>query len=325
MPGQSAAPAGMRVTAISLRRRPDRWAACEAHMGGALPAGIAFDVFEGTDAKAAAAGATGEAAVRAIEAACGCSVYRGWPVTEVGDVRRCWGSALDGATDVEAWVAYERACARAWRPDRARLYVDFFHRHLTLGDVGAALSHLRVAERAHAEALRLQLVFEDDSRPTAAALPALLAEVALLEAEGSTRRWPRTAFVAGTAHRPEADRSPPHPRPQSNGTSFTCTRPCTAAGRSKPCTRARGCGTRATARCVPRPRTLSGIALTLTPTLTLTLALTLTFTPILTLRCATPTRSRRAARRGSRAAASGSASSQSTTSCRRCTAVHRMP
>ena len=59
----------------------------------------------------------------------------------------------------------------------ARLYVDFFNRHMALGEMGASLSHYRVAERAHAERLALQVVFEDDARPTASALPSLLDEV----------------------------------------------------------------------------------------------------------------------------------------------------
>ena len=86
--------------------------------------------------------------------------------------------------DGMAWVSYEKCFSRLWRRDRARLYVDFFCRHLTMGDVGAALSHLRLAERAHSEGLELQLVVEDDARLSAAAVPALLREVELLRAAG---------------------------------------------------------------------------------------------------------------------------------------------
>ena len=41
----------MRVTAISLRRRPDRWSACEAHMRAILPEDLLdrFDILEGTE------------------------------------------------------------------------------------------------------------------------------------------------------------------------------------------------------------------------------------------------------------------------------------
>ena len=175
-----------RVTAISLRRRPDRWRACEEHLRGLL--GDGFDMFEGTDAKAAAGGdSTAVDRVAALEAATGCTVYRGWPITEVRDVRRCYASLSPQLSDAEAWMAYERKVAAAWRSDRSRLYLDFFLRHLTLGDVGAALSHLRVAERGHAEGLSLQVVFEDDVRPSAEALPALLRQVQLLREARSSR------------------------------------------------------------------------------------------------------------------------------------------
>ena len=43
--------------------------------------------------------------------------------------------------------------------------------------MGAALSHLRVAERAYAEHLTLQVVLEDDALLADEALPALLREV----------------------------------------------------------------------------------------------------------------------------------------------------
>jgi hypothetical protein len=179
----------MRITAISLKRRPDRWTACEAHLRAVLPEALheCLDMFEGTDAAACVLPGTppGEPTAAAFEAAHGCTLYRDWPITECADVRRCF-PRLDAAcaTDDEAWIGYERTMAAAWRPDRARLYVDFFNRHLALGEMGASLSHYRVAERAHAERLALQVVFEDDARPTASALPALLDEVGQLEAAG---------------------------------------------------------------------------------------------------------------------------------------------
>ena len=149
-----------------------------------MPPGLTLDMFEGTDAKEAVRGAApGEETIRAFESATGCTIYRGWPICDVCDVRRCYPE-LAGCSDVEAWMRYERAFVGAWRPDRARLYCDFFNRHLAVGEMGASLSHLRVAERAHAEGLDLQVVFEDDSRPTAHALPALLEEVAELAAAG---------------------------------------------------------------------------------------------------------------------------------------------
>ena len=146
---------GVRITAICLRRRPDRWAACEEHLRSVVPERLlpSFDMFAGTDAKAAA---RGESPIDALEARTGCRVYRGWPIQEVSDVQRCYPQLAE-LPETQAWLEYERCFSRAWRRDRARLYVDFFCRHLTLGDVGAALSHLRVAERAHAEGLQLQV------------------------------------------------------------------------------------------------------------------------------------------------------------------------
>ena len=170
----------MRITAICLRRRPDRWAACEEHLCSVLPEDLlpCLDIFSGTDAKAAAS--SGDSPIDALEERTGCHVYRGWPITEVSDVRRCFPQLAD-LPDAQAWLEYERCFSRVWRRDRARLYVDFFNRHLTMGDVGAALSHLRVAERAHAEEVPLQLVLEDDAELSAEAVPELLREVQLLE------------------------------------------------------------------------------------------------------------------------------------------------
>ena len=171
-----------RCTAISLARRPDRWAASEEHLRSVLPDDVPLDIFPGSDAKAAIAGTVqGEARIAALEAALDCQVYRGWPVTETDDVRRCFPN-LASASEAEAWIGYQRACAACFRPDRARLYHDFFMRHLAVGEMGASVSHLRVIERAHAEQLELQIVFEDDARPTADAVPLLLEEVDRLAA-----------------------------------------------------------------------------------------------------------------------------------------------
>ena len=170
-----------RITAIGLERRRDRWEACEKHLRSVLPPEVEFDIMAGSDAKMAADRASDK--VAALESSFQCKVYRGWPITEVSDVRRCFPS-LAGQSDAMAWVGYERAVARAFRSDRSRLYVDFFMRHVSFGDIGAALSHLRVAERAHAEQLDLQIVFEDDSRPTADAVPRLLEEIDKLRRHG---------------------------------------------------------------------------------------------------------------------------------------------
>ena len=185
---------GMRITAICLRRRPDRWAACEEHLLSVVPERLLprFDMFAGTDAAAAA---RGESPIDALEARTGCRVYRGWPIQEVSDVRRCYPQLAE-LPETQVWLEYERSFSRVWRRDRARLYVDFFCRHLTLGDVGAALSHLRVAERAHAEGVQLQLVLEDDATLLPDAIPALLREVRLLRA--AKVRWD-LIYLGGSA------------------------------------------------------------------------------------------------------------------------------
>lgn len=179
-------PRPMRITAISLARRPDRWSAIEAHLQQVVPPELVhcIDIFAGTDARAhlPAVGA-GEEAIRALERALGCTIYRGWPITEVDDVRRCFPAGR-ASSDAEAWIAYERAINKLWKADRARLFIDFFFRHMTIGDVGACLAHLRLAERARAEGCSLQLIVEDDCRLTPGAVPALLAEVAALDGVG---------------------------------------------------------------------------------------------------------------------------------------------
>ena len=103
-------------------------------------------------------------------------------LADYGGGRRGAFSRLSSLPDGMAWVSYEKCFSRLCAT--ARGCIDFFCRHLTMGDVGAALSHLRLAERAHSEGLELQLVVEDDARLSAEAVPALLREVELLRAAG---------------------------------------------------------------------------------------------------------------------------------------------
>lgn len=185
--GSSALPASARArcTAISLARRADRWSACEEHLRSVLPPDAPpLDMFPGSDANAAINGAVGEAArLSALEASLGCTVYRDWPITETDHVRKCFPQ-LAHASDASAWIGYQKAVGACFRADRARLYHDFYMRHLSVGEMGASDSHLRVIERAHSEGLDLQIIFEDDARPTADALPSLLREVQTLESAG---------------------------------------------------------------------------------------------------------------------------------------------
>ena len=174
-----------RCTAIALERRPDRWSACEDYLRTVVPtAEVPLDIFAGSDAKATIAGAAaGEERIAALEDGLGCRIYREWPITEIADVRRCYPQ-LRGTNDALCWIGYQKAVAACFRPDRARLYHDFFMRHLSIGEMGASISHLRVIERAHTEQLDLQIIFEDDARPTAEAVPRLLEEVDRLRAAG---------------------------------------------------------------------------------------------------------------------------------------------
>lgn len=73
-------------------------------------------------------------------------------------------------------MAYERLF-QGWYRDRQLLYIDFYCRHLTFGDVGCSLSHLQLWEEADRDGLQLLVVFEDDARPDAGAVPFLFHEI----------------------------------------------------------------------------------------------------------------------------------------------------
>ncbi|KAL1508573.1 hypothetical protein AB1Y20_004672 [Prymnesium parvum] len=178
-------PADVRITAISLRRNASRWASCEAHMRAVLPPPLLahFAMLDGTDARALIGAARGEDALSALERAAQCTVWRLWPLTEGSHAAAAFPSAA-ALPDGEAWLHYTRAVRAAWRADRARLYTDLYFRCLSAGDVGACLSHLRVAEEAHADGVAVQLVFEDDARPSREAVGAILREVEHLACRG---------------------------------------------------------------------------------------------------------------------------------------------
>ena len=79
-------------------------------MRSVLPGDIPFDMFGGTDARAAVADAApgSEAAIAALEGGTGCRIYRGWPVTEVGPAS-CPPRAAEGS--VPSLVACGRRLA----------------------------------------------------------------------------------------------------------------------------------------------------------------------------------------------------------------------
>lgn len=182
-----------------------------------LSPGVDFAMVEGYDGSqhkhllAGGQGDTGqevppeelEACVQAVEAAMGCRFYRGWPICETTDVLRALvegGEGLEGEedaagkalrlselsknlSDADAWERYRRWFAD-WPRYRAMAYMDFHCRHLTLGEAGAALSHLQVIEEAQHAAVPWQIIFEDDARPLPQAVPRLAEEIELLEQHG---------------------------------------------------------------------------------------------------------------------------------------------
>merc|ERR1719316_1774003 len=85
-----------------------------------------------------------------------------------------------GLTDAAAWQRYRKWFAD-WPSDRARVYIDFHCRHLTLGEVGAALAHAKYIDDAFHDDIDVNLFFEDDARPLPGAVQRLLEEVTILE------------------------------------------------------------------------------------------------------------------------------------------------
>ncbi|CAE7234127.1 Cercam [Symbiodinium sp. CCMP2592] len=102
--------------------------------------------------------------VDALEEAMGCHIFRGWPVCEVEDVVRMRPD-LASLPDWKAWETYI-SWHRCWISDRASNYIDFYNRHLKLGEVAACLSHFRLWQKALRCDLDVCIVFEDDARPT---------------------------------------------------------------------------------------------------------------------------------------------------------------
>jgi len=173
----------VRLRAISLPSWGNRWQECEAYLQQALPPPVLpyFAMFRGINATALGRPLLPD--VDAIEAALGCRLYRDWPIMEATDVKARFPH-LASNTDVEAWVAYERMFEPWWR-DRQLLYLDFYCRHLTFGDVGCSLSHLALWEAAAQDSVTMLIVFEDDARPKPGALTYLFRQIQALERIGT--------------------------------------------------------------------------------------------------------------------------------------------
>lgn len=137
-----------------------------------------------------------EMQVADVEAALNCGLYRDWAVCETQDVLRVLAAAAQteeeeadvealssGLSETQAWDRY-RTWFSDWPKTRAWPYIDFHCRHLTLGEIGAALSHLGLIEAAAREgaaAPKMHVFFEDDARPLPGAMQRLFEEVSLLE------------------------------------------------------------------------------------------------------------------------------------------------
>lgn len=163
-----------------------------------------------------------EEQVASVEAAMSCGLYRSWPVCETEDVQRVFAIA-DGAVsefsaaDDAAPVLSPRGEARLWDlyfqwfsdwpRHRARPYIDFHCRHLTLGEVGAALAHVQLIDRAVEDGVDAHIFFEDDARPLPDAVSKLVTEIGLLEQSGFA--WDliylRASLYSQTPEQPLAD------------------------------------------------------------------------------------------------------------------------
>jgi len=163
--GGAAAADPVRCRAICLAARPDRWAACARRLAAEWRDARIVPAVDGRRRAAAAGAAPRDAA--AVEAALGCGIYGGWAVYD--ERSRAAAGAADAAA-YEAWFA-----DAGWPARCVRGYVDFHGRHVTLGEIGCALSHVEVwAANGDAECL---VVLEDDAR-CGAGLPAALAAAA---------------------------------------------------------------------------------------------------------------------------------------------------
>jgi len=172
-----------RVTAISLRPGSKRWINCESYLQSCVPANIEFRMFQGDDANACKHLLPD---VGAVEEALGTHVYRDWPICETADLQRVFSREMEGLSDLQAWTCYRRMFRSLWKQQEAEDYIDGYARQTTLGEIGRSLSHLKVMEQAMVDAIEVQIIFEDDARPSEKAIEVLMAEVDLLKSLGKS-------------------------------------------------------------------------------------------------------------------------------------------
>ncbi len=156
----------VRVSAISLKRRPERWDKCKTFIESVLQEvyemielEIEFHMIEGVDGKHFELNE--DYKLSDLEESHNFSLYRVWAVTEPEDLERLDPTLVQQvAIDVGAenqrltpdqmnepevylrlWRAYENLYTRhGWQRDRARHYTDFHNRHITTGEVRSAAS-----------------------------------------------------------------------------------------------------------------------------------------------------------------------------------------
>lgn len=174
------------VSVISLLRRSDRWLPAENNIKQALAcfiekcSNIQVEMFAGVDAHAHKVLLPD---LSAIEEQLGAKVYRGWAITETCDVLRALHLRED-TPEVQAWIEYENLYLRNWQRSYGSRYIDYFNRHMTLGECGSTLSHLSVIEKAHRDNVSVQVIFEDDARPHSFTVPLLMHQILQLENQG---------------------------------------------------------------------------------------------------------------------------------------------
>eukprot|EP00439_Symbiodinium_sp_Y106_P024216 s2911_g2.t4 len=168
---------------LKTPRRAERFAEAERAITRALPRGVELEMFPGVYGHAFRHLLPD---VDVLEEALSCRIFRGWPICEVEDVVRMRPD-LASLPDWKAWETYI-SWHRCWISDRwpyeASNYIDFYNRHLKLGEVAACLSHFRLWQKALRCDLDVCIVFEDDARPTEEGLRRFQEEVDCLTSLG---------------------------------------------------------------------------------------------------------------------------------------------
>ncbi len=169
----------VRLSVICLERRKDRWEIAEKYMKSTLGSkfqNIMFDMFPAVD---------GIAEVPTLLDSNLIGVYNKWPIQDEDDLLNLDPNIglLSEAEGSYPMRTYEKWYT-CWNKSHAEKTIEFYNKHLTLGEVGTALSHWRLANRAFKEGIDVQIIFEDDARPRSDTVDRLFREILKLEAIG---------------------------------------------------------------------------------------------------------------------------------------------